>query len=67
MSANLHKKYENSSSETHFIEDTSTQCLLTIATTLLASLLNKYGSENSDDLINDAVRCAKKLINKCNE
>lgn len=52
--------------QTPFIEDT-TYCLLTTAIPLLASLLNKYGTENSDELVDDAVRIAKQLINKCNE
>lgn len=41
--------------------------LLNTSTVLLASLLNKYGTENSDELLNDAITIAKKLIIKCNE
>jgi len=41
--------------------------LLDKSTVLLASLLNKYGTENSDELLHDAVAIAKKLIIKCNE
>lgn len=41
--------------------------LLDKSTVLLASLLNKYGTENSDELLHDAITIAKKLIIKCNE
>ena len=39
--------------------------LLEISTVLLAAILSKYGTDNSDDLIVEAVNIGKKLIKEC--